>query len=478
MNLSLSDSSFFLKDRPEVLVGRLRSGHSTVIKFSHRGDFLASGRLDGTVVVFDVETSGVARKLRGHTRQVQSLSWSSDDRYLLTASHDWKCILWDLQDGSRLRTVRFEAPVFIAELHPKNHFLFVIALFEDQPQLVDVSSETPLKRTTPSTPKRSQADKESGGEKQAAQDAKNTTTVATFTSNGDHILSGTNKGWLNVIDTATCKTFYSTHLTNSIVIYIRLNGKGETILVNSSDRCVRTIKLPNFSSDGFDWDNLRLEVEHKFQDQINRQSWNHACFSPADGEYAAMTSYMNHIIYLWERAEKGSLVAVLEGPKEELSVVEWHPNKTFVAAIGVDSGRIYLWATPTPQRWSALAPDFVEVEENVEYVEREDEFDIHPIEEVHKRRLDAEDEEVDVLTTEPAKAESVDGQFRMPVLLDIEASDSEDEMIAIGAGQFRRKSPGAGRDWGDEGSNAPSGDERKVNGAVRGTNGNKRRRAE
>jgi COMPASS component SWD1 len=72
------------------------------------------------VVIFDIETNGVARKLRGHTRQVQSLSWSMNDRYLLSAGQDWKVVLWDLQDGSRVRTVRFEAAIFIAELHPEN----------------------------------------------------------------------------------------------------------------------------------------------------------------------------------------------------------------------------------------------------------------------------------------------------------------------------------------------------------------------
>ena len=30
-------------------------------------------KADGTIVIFDVETNGVARKLRGHTRQIQSL---------------------------------------------------------------------------------------------------------------------------------------------------------------------------------------------------------------------------------------------------------------------------------------------------------------------------------------------------------------------------------------------------------------------
>lgn len=93
--------------------------------------------MDGTIVIFDVETNGVARKLRGHTRQIQSLryydslfkseenefidySWSRDGRYLLSSSQDWKCVLWELRDGSRVRTVRFEAPVYIAELHPYN----------------------------------------------------------------------------------------------------------------------------------------------------------------------------------------------------------------------------------------------------------------------------------------------------------------------------------------------------------------------
>lgn len=90
------------------------------------------------------------------------------------------------------------------------------------------------------------------------------------------------------------------------------------------------------------------------------------------------------------------------------------------------------------------------MEENVEYVEQEDEFDIQPIEEIHKRRLDLEDEDVDVLTIDPAKPGQAIQAFRMPVLLDIDASDSEDEMIAIGAGQYRRKSQGADAEYFDD----------------------------
>ena len=83
----------------------------------------------------------------------------------------------------------------------------------------------------------------------------------------------------------------------------------------------------------------------------------------------------------------------------------------------------------------------------MEYVEREDEFDIHPIEEIHKRRLDLEDESVDVLTIDPGKSELEGESFRMPVLLDIGNSDSEDEMVEVGPGTMRRKGPDEGKEW-------------------------------
>ncbi|MCJ1386372.1 chromatin binding protein [Xylographa soralifera] len=478
MNLSLIDPFVLAQDYPDALTGRLRSGHATCIRFNRKGDFLASGRADGVIVIFDVETNGVAHKLRGHTRQIQSLSWSRDGRYLLSSSQDWKCVLWDLKDGSRVRTVRFEAPVYIAELHPYNHFLFVASLFEDQPMLVDISSTIPNKRQLPSAPRRNQIDGEDITEKQAAQDAKHTTCITIFTALGNHIISGTSKGWLNIIETETCQTIHSTRLCNGVVIYLRLTASGRDMVSNSSDRVIRTIPIPDLSQVDLDIDNLKIEVEHKFQDVVNRLSWNHVAFS-STGEYVTASTYMNHDIYVWERSH-GSLVKILEGPKEELGVVEWHPNRPLVAACGLETGRVYIWSIISPQRWSALAPDFAEVEENVEYIEREDEFDIHPIEEIHKRRLDLEDESVDVLTIEPTKGEFEEDAFRMPVLLDVDNSESEEEVVAVGPGTMRRKSPGEGREWMNGVEDAGSGDDRGTKraaaiGGIRSSNKSRRR---
>ncbi|KAL5042811.1 hypothetical protein BDW71DRAFT_133678 [Aspergillus fruticulosus] len=451
MNLSLVDPFVLAQDYPDTLSEKLRSGHATCLRFNRKGDYLASGRADGTVVIFDVETNGVARKLKGHIRQIQSLSWSRDGRYLLSSSQDWKCILWDLKDGSRVRTVRFEAPVYIAELHPYNHLLFVASLFEDQPVLVDISSPKPIKRILPSVPFRAAPSKDEEVDpavaaKQAAQDAKHSTCVTVFTALGNHIIAGTSKGWINIIETQTCTTIHSTKLCAGVIILLRLASNGRDLLVNSSDRVIRTILMPDLSQLGIDLEpaNIKLQVEHKFQDVVNRLSWNHVAFS-STGEFVTASTFMNPDIYVWERSH-GSLVKILEGPREELGVVEWHPTRPFVVACGLESGCIYTWTIVTPQKWSALAPDFGEVEENVIYVEREDEFDIHPAEEIHQRRLDAEDEEPDVLTIEPSKSGDDIESFRMPVLLDISDSESEEDIVAIGPGTMRRRSPGAGRD--------------------------------
>jgi COMPASS component SWD1 len=185
---------------------------------------------------------------------------------------------------------------------------------------VDISSSIPVKRILPSAPRRSHLDGEEVNEKQAAQDAKQSTCVTIFTALGNHIIAGTSKGWLNIIETESCKTIHSTRLCNGVIILLRLTASGRDMVSNSSDRVIRTIPVPDLSRADLDIDNIKLEVEHKFQDVVNRLSWNHVSFS-STGEYVTASTYMNHDIYVWERSH-GSLVKILEGPKEELGVVE------------------------------------------------------------------------------------------------------------------------------------------------------------
>lgn len=77
--------------------------------------------------------------------------------------------------------------------------------------------------------------------------------------------------------------------------------------------------------------------------------------------------------------------------------MQWHPIRPIVASTS-SYGRILIWNINHTENWSAFAPDFVELEENIEYEEREDEFDIVDEEQVKKKKIEDEDEEVDILT--------------------------------------------------------------------------------
>ena len=186
--------------------------------------------------------------------------------------------------------------------------------------LVDISGSVPVKRKLPSTPRRPRVEGEEINEKQAAQDAKQTTCVTIFTSLGNHIIAGTSKGWLNILETETCSVIHSHKLCTGVIIFLRLTPSGRDMVCNASDRVIRTIPVPDQALVNMNIDDITIEVEHKFQDVINRLSWNHVSFS-STGEYVCATTYMNHDIYVWERSH-GSLVKILEGPREELGVVE------------------------------------------------------------------------------------------------------------------------------------------------------------
>jgi hypothetical protein len=322
---------------------------------------------------------------------------------------------------------------------------FVVSLFEEQPLLVDITDPIAVAHVLPSVKKRTNTDGDAAlKEKQAKEDAKQMTTVAIYTASGDHILAGTSKGRLNVIDVRTREIIFSDKICSAVITTLRITRSGKELLANAQDRIIRTFHVPNLSSEDLDIDTIQLPLEHKFQDVVNRLSWNHVTFS-ATGEYVSASTYNNHELYIWER-NHGSLVRMLEGPKEEQGVIEWHPHRALLAACGLETGRIYIWSVTSPQKWSALAPDFVEVEENVEYIEREDEFDIYAQEELHQRRLEAEDEDVDVLTMDPSKLDEEDeDQFQMPILFSLGESDSEEEFVAVSTGTMRRRSPGEGK---------------------------------
>jgi len=139
-----------------------------------------------------------------------------------------------------------------------------------------------------------------------------------------------------------------------------------------------------------------LEPTYRFNDPINKTAWHAMAYSP-DGEWLAGGAADNatHKIYIWDISNEGQFAAALDGGREPLLHVHWHPAKAAIVSTTAH-GNILVWHCPTPERWGAFAGGFEEVDENVEYEEREDEFDIEDESEMALRKMKAEEEEVDI----------------------------------------------------------------------------------
>lgn len=431
MNLALQDPFTVAKEFPDTLVHTLQYGHSVYIQFNRKGDYLASGLSNGTIVVYDLSTNTIVCILSsmGHSRPITSICWSECGRYILSSSQDWTCILWDLQyantstdDGKNraiLRRVQFDGPIWQACLHPNNPLIFTASLFENEPVYINMENETivtPL--ATEPLEKRGSDDEEDEEEEPVKKPlSKHMTLVTVFNTTGDYIFSGTSKGWLNIIDTKSLKTIKLIRVTSSNMKTLVFSADGRKLAVNSSDRVIRQINLPDMinNPDPASWE---FDVEHKYQDVVNRLQWNTVAFSH-NSEFLVASTFgqSSQDLYLWETS-MGTLIKILEGSHEELIDVKWNYNKCMIGSTGLDLGLVYLWLVQFPLKWSALAPDFVEIEENEEYEEKEDEFDIIDETDLMKRRLEEEDLQVDILTMDATDVRGFDTQidsFIIPV---------------------------------------------------------------
>lgn len=224
-----------------------------------------------------------------------------------------------------------------------------------------------------------------------------TPTAATFNKYGDLIYVGNSKGEILIVDYKYIQVHAMVPTSGaSLIKNIVFSRNGQYLLTNSNDRIIRVYEnlLPQKgaateldemvrgSHEFQGTEKLKavgskcLLLFREFQDAVTKIQWKAPCFS-GDGEWvvSASASKGEHKIYIWDRS--GYLVKILEGPKEALIDLLWHPVRPLVVSVSV-TGMVYIWAKDYTENWSAFAPDFKELEENEEYVEREDEFDLVP----------------------------------------------------------------------------------------------------
>ncbi|XP_069115526.1 retinoblastoma-binding protein 5-like isoform X1 [Argopecten irradians] len=423
MNLELLES--FGQNYPEDFDGTLDCVSIAITcAYNRQGTLLSVGCNDGRIVIWDFLTRGIAKIINAHVHPVCSLSWSRNGHKLLSAATDNTVSVWDVMAGECDKTFRFPSPILKVQFHPRNSKRFLVCPMKHPAVMMTIDgTHTSLQM----------------------DDDSDLNIVAAFDRRGKHIYTGNAKGRVLVFPikdlTKLVASFRVTTgtLNTTAIKSIEFARRGECFLVNSADRIIRVYESREVLTCGKDGE---PEPIQKLQDLVNKTLWKKCCFS-GDGEYIVAGSARQHSLYIWEKSV-GNLVKILHGTKGELLLdVVWHPVRPIIASIS--SGLVSIWAQNQVENWSAFAPDFKELDENVEYEERESEFDIEDEdkEKEETKGPDEEDTEVDVTTIEPIQVfvSSDEEDEDTDALLFLPVSPELDEPEALAEGVLEEPPP-------------------------------------
>ncbi|KAI9070962.1 hypothetical protein K1719_047073 [Acacia pycnantha] len=348
-------------DFPEVIEEYLEHGCMKCIAFNRRGTLLAAGCNDGSCIIWDFETRGIAKELRDYecSSPITSVCWSKYGHQILVSAADKSLTLWDVKSGEKIKRIVLRQTPLQARLHPGSSTpsLCLACPVSCAPMIVGLNTgyTTLLQVSFP----------EIGNGSTAPSRNKSSMDLPLQPNCCIGQEHSVQQKWAYL-------------LTNS---NDRIIGVYENLLPLKEE--IRALDDLNENlNDLGDVEKLKvvgskcLNLFCEFQDSITKVHRKAPCFS-GDGEWVVggSASKGEHKIYIWDRA--GHLVKILEGPKEALIDLAWHPVRPIIVSVSL-AGLVYIWAKDYTENWSAFALDFKELEENEEYVEREDEFDLIP----------------------------------------------------------------------------------------------------
>uniref|UniRef100_A0A915N5P6 Uncharacterized protein n=1 Tax=Meloidogyne javanica TaxID=6303 RepID=A0A915N5P6_MELJA len=298
---------------------------ATVCKFNRLGTLIAVGSTDGRIFIYEFVTKGVVKAWNGHVKPIISLSWSRNGKRLLSSSVDGSVSVWDVLNTTQpLHRLSFGvgSTTQYALFNPRNENQILVYLI-----LLNSSvCSSPVVRNLLTGQETRLAP--IGSKSEAADEPIST---AIFDRRGNFIITGSTKAYRVI-------------------------------------RCYQLQDLLNIKQGS------TLQPIQRFQDIVNKTLWKCICTS-GDGDYICGGSSKSHSLNIWERST-GALVKILHGHKGELlSDVQWHPNKPVIISVSAGTGSVTVWTQAHVENWSAFAPDFTELEENLKYVEKEGEFD-------------------------------------------------------------------------------------------------------
>lgn len=124
-------------------IATLEDGRSRTLRcceWSPNGRMIASASFDGTVVIWESQSSSMTvwdqvATLEGHDSEVKCVSWSPDGRWLATCGRDKSVWIWEMLGGSEFECVSMleghSQDVKFVQWHPTSSSILISASYDD-----------------------------------------------------------------------------------------------------------------------------------------------------------------------------------------------------------------------------------------------------------------------------------------------------------------------------------------------------------
>jgi WD40 repeat protein len=351
---------------------------ANAVAISSDGRTAVSGGEYGFLRIWDVSTGKELKKIKAHQKNVRSVAFSRNGRYILTAGDEDKTVkLWEASTGKLRRTLKGHSErVESVAFSPDDRF--ALSGSDRTIRIWDISTGKGIKAFVGETDE----DQSQG--------------IASFSPDGKTILAGGSGGSAPVIwDVATGKKIMAFRGYTKRVSSVKLSpdgkhilsiivGSGGTIWDFQTGHLVKLIPingpLLDLSPDGRQaatcwWDdNLSHNVLKLFSTETgeeikvfsgNAGNISKAHFSP-DGKYVASfevnCEVCNSDVKLWDKAS-GTCIKVFKGHLKHIGAVAFSPDGRHLLSAD-DGGSIKLWDimvsrnvwTSKPKHGSFMAP--------------------------------------------------------------------------------------------------------------------------
>ena len=330
-------------DEIKYFSGNISSVNS--ISISSDGKYIISGSDDNAIKLWDITNGYIIRLFLGHKKRILSVCFSPNNKYIISGSggtlnspHDNVVKLWDIETGLEIKSfLEHQSSVTSVSFSPNGKYIISgSGSFNDSPDNI-------IKLW----------DKETGLKIKSFSGHKGYIHTVSFSPDGKQVLSGSSDGTMKLWNVETGEEIKTFFWNNNIITSASFSSDGKQVISSSANYSREPIRLWDVASEEV------IRILPYYGQGVSRVSINSSGNNVLSGS-------SNGIIKLWDVAN-GLELETFTGHSGSVSSVFFTPCGTRIIS-GSTDGTVRLWDIATGKEiasfisftdneWIVITPD-------------------------------------------------------------------------------------------------------------------------